>query len=121
MTLTEFLNRRFWVVYPLWMVFCALLFLALRDVEDPSRPGDRIHNDEAGRIALAVLHQADPARYADYTVVNVAYAGPEETGSSPRWVVLADRPRRTALRQTVVVELDASSGEVITIRAVREP
>lgn len=120
MTLSEFLNRRFWVVYPLWIVFCALLFLALRDVEDPSRPGDRIHNEEAGRMALAALYQADPIRYAHYTVVNVAYARPGEAGPSARWVVLADRAPRTGLREAVVVELDASSGEVLTIRAVTE-
>jgi hypothetical protein len=119
-TLTEFLNRRFWVVYPLWIVFCALLFLALRDVEDPSRPGDRIHNDEAGRLAMAALREVDPHRYAEYTVVNVAYARREETGSPSRWVVLADRLPRTALRQAVVVELDASSGAVISIRGVKD-
>lgn len=114
--MTEFLNRRFWVVYPLWIVFCAVLFLALQDVEDPSRPGDRIHNEEASRRALAALHRVDAKRYADYVIVNVAYARSQETGSTPRWIVLADRRTRTALREAVVVELDAATGEVITIR-----
>lgn len=116
MRLSEFLNRRFWILYPLWIVLCSGLFVALRDVEDPSRPEDRIHNDEAGRRALAALVQTDPRRFSDYTVVNVAYARPQEIGSSPRWIVLADHKRRTALREAVVVELDAATGKVMTIR-----
>ena len=116
--MNEFLNRRFWVFYPLWILLCALLFVALRDAEDPSRPGERIHNDEASRRAIAELRRADPQRFADFTVVNVAYARPQETGKPAHWIVLADRRDRTALRDAVVVELDAVTGKLITIRKV---
>ena len=116
MNLTDFLNRRFWVVYPLWIVFCALAFLALRDFEDPSRPGHRIHNEEASRRALAALYQADAQRYAGYTIVNAAFARNRETGSGDRWIILADHPSRTALREAIVVELDARTGNVLAIR-----
>ena len=104
------------MVYPLWIIFCALAFLALRDWEDPSRPGNRIHNDEASRRALAALHRADADRFAGYTIVNVAFARKRETGTSDRWIILADRPARTALREAVVVELDARTGQVLAIR-----
>ena len=109
-------RRHFWLLYPLWIVLCALLFFALRNREDPSRRHDRILSNDAAVRAVAVLRQTDRARYAGYEAVHVAYAGREEAGGAARWVVLCDRVPHTELRDAVVVELDARDGSLLTIR-----
>jgi hypothetical protein len=65
---------------------------------------------------VAVLRHRDRARYGGYEAVHVAYAGRQEGGGRTRWVVLCDRVPHTALREAVVVELDASDGSLLTIR-----
>ena len=109
-------RRRFWLLYPLWIVICAGLFFALRDREDPSRRRDRILSNDAAIRAVAVLRKLDRARFASYEPVHVAYAGRGEAGGPARWVVLCDRVPHTALREAVVVELDARDGALLTIR-----
>ena len=109
-------RRHFWLLYPLWIVLCAVLFFALRDHEDPSRRHDRILSNDASVRAIAILKQTDRARYAAYEAVHVAYAGRGEGGRVARWVVLCDRVPHTALRDAVVVELDAQNGSLLTIR-----
>ncbi|PYQ53911.1 MAG: hypothetical protein DMF59_00360 [Acidobacteria bacterium] len=109
-------RRHFWLLYPLWIVLCALLFFALRNREDPSRRHDRILSNDAAVRAVAVLRQTDRARYAGYEAVHVAYAGRGEAGGAARWVVLCDRVPHTELRDAVVVELDARDGSLLTIR-----
>ena len=109
-------RRRFWVLYPLWIAMCAVLFFALRNSEDPSRRHDRILSSDAAVRALTILRKVDRPRYNGFEAVHVAYAGREEGGREARWVVLCDRVPHTALRDAVVVELDARDGTLLTIR-----
>ena len=109
-------RRRYWLLYPAWMIICAALFFAFRGREDPSRRHDRILSDDAASRAVVVLRHRDPARYRTYEAVHVAYAGRGEGGERGRWVVLCDRVPHSALRDAVVVELDAGDGSLITIR-----
>ena len=109
-------RRRFWVFYPLWIAICAVLFLALEHRPDPSRPQGRVLSNDAAVRALAALRKVDRPRYNGYEAVHVAYAGRGEGGRAGRWVVLCDRVPHTALRDAVVVELDARDGALITIR-----
>lgn len=102
-------RKRGWLLYPMWMVVCAVLFLALRGAEDPSRRRDRILSNQAGVRALQVLQEKAPDRFNKYEVVHVAWA-------DSRWIVLCDAVPRTALREAVVVELDGRSGKLLTIR-----
>ncbi len=109
-------RRHFWLLYPLWILLCAGLFFALRNREDPSRRSDRILSNDAAVRAVVILRQSDRARYQAYEAVHVAYAGRGEGGRRARWVVLCDRVPHSALRDTVVVELDARDGSLLTIR-----
>lgn len=104
-------GRRFAAIYVVWTAVCAVLFLALRGAEDPSRREGRILNLRAGSYALATLRGIDRDRFADYEVVHVAFAGRPD-----RWIVLADRNPHTGLKEAVVVELDAKSGRTLRIR-----
>ncbi|MCU1245777.1 MAG: hypothetical protein JWN02_1687 [Acidobacteria bacterium] len=113
------MKRRFWLLYPTWIAFCAILFVAFSHAEDPSRRHDRILSGDAGNLAAAYLQRADPARYRGYEPVHVAYAGKGEAGAESRWVVLCDRLPHTALRAAVVVELRASDGAPLLVRKPR--
>ena len=108
-------GARFLLMSIAWIAVCALLFFALRDVEDPSRRQDRILSADAGRIALRLLRDRDPRRFRDYHVVHVGWARAGEGGRERRWVVLADRVPHTALREAFVVEL-AADGKPLRIR-----
>ena len=107
-------RRRIWLLYPAWIVFCALLFVALRGVDDPSRRHDRIASTDAAALALAALKTTNGTPFA---VVHVAYAPRGETGGRARWIVLCDHVPHTALRGALVVELDAQDGKVLLIRS----
>jgi hypothetical protein len=109
-------RRRYWLLYPLWIVLCAALFFALRNREDPSRRHDRILSNDAAVRAVAVLRKTDRARYGAYEAVHVAYAGRGEAGGGARWVVLCDGVPHSGLRDAVVVELDARDGSLLSIR-----
>jgi hypothetical protein len=104
------MRHRYWLLYPAWILLCAVLFLSMRHRDDPSRRPGRILSDEAAVRALIFL------RRANYEVVHVAYAGRGEGGTTDRWVVLCDRLQHTALREAVVVELDAVDGHLLTMR-----
>lgn len=110
------MRRHFWLLYPVWIVFCAALFFALRHSEDPSRQHGRMLSDDAEARAVALLHTRDPIRFAGYEAVHVAWAGRGEGGGRGKWIVLCDRVPHTALRDAVVVELDAHDGTLLTIR-----
>lgn len=105
--------RRWWPLYLSWIAFCALLFVALADAEDPSRPQGRILSVDAGARARAI---AAGRGYAGYEVVHVARARAGEGAAVSRWVVLLDRVPRSSLREAIVVELDESTGALLTIR-----
>lgn len=108
--------RRYWLLYPLWIVLCAVLFLAFLHREDPSRRTGRMLSDDAAARAVAILRN-DPLRFRDYEAVHVAWAPRGEGGgTTDRWVVLCDRVPHTALREAVVVELDGKDGRLLTIR-----
>ncbi len=107
---------RFWPLYVLWIAFCAFLFVALRDAEDPSRRRGRILSIDAGRMAMEILRSRDPERFRDYHVVHIAWARAGEGGPENRWIVLADRLPHTALREALVVELGAEDGRLLRIR-----
>ena len=101
------------MLYPLWIAICAVLFVALQHRPDPSRPQGRILSNDAGIRAVGILQKRG---LQGYEAVHVAYAGRGEGGAVARWVVLCDRIPHTALRDAVVVELDARNGTLLTIR-----
>jgi hypothetical protein len=107
-------NRKFAFVYTGWILLCGVLFLALSGAEDPSRRRDRILSNDAGARAVAIAAQRD-SRYRGYEAVHVAYAGRGEGGREARWVVLLDRVPHSG--EGVVVELRASDGALVTMRA----
>jgi hypothetical protein len=110
-------SRRYWLLYPAWIVLCAILFLAFRHREDPSRRAGRIQSEDAAVHAVAVLKTTDPVRFRNYEAVHVAWATRGEGGgSADRWVVLCDRVPHTELQDAVVVEMDGKDGRVLTIR-----
>ncbi|HSP15008.1 MAG TPA: hypothetical protein VLV78_09670 [Thermoanaerobaculia bacterium] len=99
-------SARFAPIYIAWIFLCAILFVALRGLEDPSRRSGRILSNDAGDRAVAILRQKG---FRDYEAVHVAYA-------DKRWIVLCDRVPHTAIRDAVVVELRAVDGTLVTIR-----
>ena len=105
--------RRWWPLYIGWIALCAILFLALGDLEDPSRPKGRILSIEAGQRALAV---AGSRGLRGFEVVHVARARAGEGAPEDRWVVLLDRVPHTRLREAVVVELHRETGDLLRVR-----
>lgn len=105
--------RRFWLLYPAWILVCAILFVALRGADDPSRPKGRILSLEAGRQALAI---AKARGYEGYEVVHVARGRAGEGAAEERWVVLLDKVPHTRLEQAVVIELRAEDGTLLRVR-----
>ena len=108
------MKRNFTLVYTAWALLCGALFFALSGAEDPSRRRDRILSNDAGARAVAIAAQRDP-RYRGYEAVHVAYAGRGEGGREARWVVLLDKLPHSG--QGVVVELRASDGALVAMRA----
>lgn len=100
-------------LYPAWFVLCAILFFALRGMEDPSRPTGRILSIDAGRHARAIATERGLRGYA---VVHVARARAGEGAAEDRWIVLLDHVPHTRLRQAVVVELRVEDGTLLRIR-----
>ena len=111
------MNRRFTFVYVAWIALCAALFAALSHAEDPSRHRDRILSNDAGTRAVAIAAQRG---YRGYEAVHVAYAGRGEGGREARWVVLLDRVPHSGMKEAVVIELRASDGALLMIRAPNE-
>jgi hypothetical protein len=104
---------RFAAIYVVWILLCAALFVALGHAEDPARRHGRILSNDAADRAVAILWQSDRPRFNDYQAVHVAYAGRGEAGDRARWIVLCDRVPHTALREAIVVELDAATGALL--------
>lgn len=104
------------LLYPLWIALCAVLFLALRGAEDPSRRHGRILSEDAAVRAVQILRATDRDRFAQYEAVHTAWASRGEGGTANRWVVLCDRVPHTSLRQAVVVELDGADAHLLAIR-----
>lgn len=100
-------------LYPAWILLCAILFLALGGLEDPSRPKGRILSIEAGRRAAAIARQRG---LREYEVVHVARARRNEGAPEERWIALLDKVPHTRLREAVVIELRTSNGELLRIR-----
>ena len=100
------MSRRYWLLYPAWIFVCAVLFIALRGAEDPSRPRGRVLSNDAAAIAVRVLDQRR------YEAVHVALSDDRK-----RWIVLCDAVPHTALQRAIVVELDAASGKLLKVRA----
>lgn len=107
------MSRRFWLLYPAWIAVCAILFVALSGMEDPSRPKGRILSIHAGQRALRVAEQRG---LKGYEVVHVARAGAGEGAPEHRWIVLLDKVPHTRLREAVVVELKVEDGTLLRIR-----
>jgi hypothetical protein len=93
-------------LYPGWIALCALLFLALAGLEDPSRPKGQILSIQAGERALSVARDRG---LKDYEVVHVARSG-------ERWIVLLDKVPHTRLKEAVVVELKVEDGTLLRVR-----
>jgi hypothetical protein len=106
----------FWFVYPVWIAICAVLFVAVADLPDPSKKSDRIENELAGERALAILKASDPVRFANYEAVHVSYAKRNEVSPESRWLILCDDKDRTGLRDAVVVHLRAIDGVLRDVR-----
>lgn len=107
--------KRYSLLYVAWIALCAVAFVALYGVgTDVGRKGE-FDSDAAGVHALRLLHSGD-ARYRTFEVVHVAFADAGEAGRQARWLVLCDRPRRSSLREAVVVEIEAEDGDLITVR-----
>jgi hypothetical protein len=100
-------------LYPAWILACAVLFLALGGLEDPSRPEGRILSIDAGQRAAAIARQRG---LRDYEVVHVARARRNEGAAEDRWIVLLDKGTHTSLRDAVVIELATSDGSLLRIR-----
>ena len=108
------LRRLFPWIYAVWIVLCAVLFLALGGLEDPSRPKGRILSIDAGRRAVAFARERG---ISGLEVVHVARARAGEGAAEERWIVLLDHVPHTRLRRAVVVELRIADGGLIAIRA----
>ncbi|HEY0158938.1 MAG TPA: hypothetical protein VGF28_16760 [Thermoanaerobaculia bacterium] len=108
--------RRWWPLYAGWIALCALLFFALSDLQDPSRPKGRILSIHAGQRALAIARERG---YRDYEVVHVARGRRSEGAAEDRWVVLLDKVPHTRLREAVVVELTVEDGTLLRLRKPR--
>lgn len=102
------MTRRYAAIYIGWIALCAVLFLALRGSEDPSRRHGRILSNDAGAIAESILKSRG---LKGYDAVHVA-------ADADRWIVLCDRRPRTALRDAIVVELRAADGALLAIHKV---
>ncbi len=105
--------RRFWLLYPAWILVCAILFFAVRGLEDPSRPKGRILSIEAGIRAVDVARERG---LHGYEVVHVARARAGEGAAEDRWVVLLDKVPHTRLREALVVELKVEDGTLLRLR-----
>jgi hypothetical protein len=105
--------RRWWPLYLGWIALCAILFVALADFEDPSRPTGRILSIDAGRRAQAIARERG---LHDHEVVHVARARKGEGAAEDRWIVLLDRVPHTRLSEAVVVELRVEDGRLLRIR-----
>jgi hypothetical protein len=99
-----------------WTLLCIALFFGLRGAEDPSRRRGRILSEDAGRIAVEVLHARDAHRFQNHHVVHIAWARAGEGAPEQRWIVLTDRLPHTALREAIVIELAAEDGRLLRIR-----
>ncbi|HEY0370907.1 MAG TPA: hypothetical protein VGD79_02845 [Thermoanaerobaculia bacterium] len=100
-------------LYPAWLALCAVLFLALGGLEDPSRPEGTILSIDAGQRAAAI---GKARGLTGYEVVHVARARRNEGGVEERWLVLLDQVPHTRLKRAIVVELRAGDGTLLTIR-----
>jgi hypothetical protein len=114
--LTSFLNRHFWVLYVLWILFCGALFLILQPTEEEAARSTRLPSRSAGEIAQQIVRKSNPERWGGHDVVNVAYSREGEAGPEARWIVLLDRQPRSGLEEAVVVELEPVTGALIRIR-----
>ena len=106
-------RRRLWPLLLGWLALCAILFFALRGLEDPSRPKGRILSIEAGQRALVIARERG---LRDLEVVHVARARAGEGGKEDRWVVLLDKVPHTSLNEAVVIEMRSSDGRLIQMR-----
>lgn len=103
------MSRRYWLLYPAWIAVCAVLFLALRGADDPSRPRGRVLSNDAAVLAVRILRTKP--EYRGYEAVHVAASDDHR-----RWIVLCDAVPHTALQRAVVVELDARDGTLLMMR-----
>jgi uncharacterized membrane protein YdfJ with MMPL/SSD domain len=105
--------RRPWLLYLAWFAVCAVLFVALDGLEDPSRPRGRMLSVEAARVASRIAEQRG---LRNYEVVHVARARAGEGAPEDRWVILLDQVPHTSLERAVVIELDIERGTFLRMR-----
>jgi len=103
------------VLYPAWLLVCAISFYALRSAPDPARPSELFTPTTAREEALGHLREFDPTRFDDYKVVDAGVYRDPASGERS-WIVLCDTVPRSALKRAVVVDLDARSGKVLRTR-----
>lgn len=104
---------RFALAVLVWAVVCAILFVALDGLEDPSRPKGRILSIDAGRRAVAIAAERG---WRGYEVVHVARGRANEGAKEDRWIVLLDTVPRSGFEKAIVIELGLESGELLRIR-----
>jgi hypothetical protein len=107
------------VTYPVWIGFCAILFLLLRGAPDPSRPADAFWTEKAAEISLEALRRDPSGRFDEYEILHVARVRRGElTMEGPRLLVLADHRRRSGLREAVLLELEGTDGRLLSYRCI---
>jgi hypothetical protein len=114
------LERRWWLLYPAWILLCGALFVILQGAADPSRPAGRIEQNRAAEIAIRHLQRADATHYSGFEAVDTSFRRGEGGSQSAAWLVLCDSTGKSTLREAVVVEVDASSGKVLRVRSPQE-
>jgi hypothetical protein len=98
-----------------WTALCAAAFVALGHAEDASRPEGRISPYQAEIVALDYLEALDAAAYAHFETVDSAIYRDRQRHRTA-WLVLCDDVQPSQLKRAVVVEVDAESGRVVTMR-----
>lgn len=101
-------------VYILWILFCALLFAALRGADDPALPAGRITEREAVESAAASLEAL--GREGVWREVHAAWSPAGELGDEARWVVLFAQRTPQGRQEALVIEVNGGSGKPIRVR-----
>ncbi|HUF18565.1 MAG TPA: hypothetical protein VMS12_11040 [Thermoanaerobaculia bacterium] len=109
-------RRRTWLLYPLWILLCGLLFAALLGAPDPARPAGRLTEKEGIAKAEAAL-KSRPG-FDSHRVVHAAWSPKGELGGESRWVVLFRAVEAQGLQSSVVVEVTGDEGRLIRMRGV---
>jgi hypothetical protein len=108
-------TKRWIAAFAAWTLLCAAAFVALGDAEDSSRPVGRISPYQAEIAALEHLRSLDASAFAKFETVDAAIYRDRSSGKRI-WLVLCDDETPSELARAVVVEIDATSAQVLRTR-----